>query len=216
MDNKHSYRNALLLCAAFFLYTLLVKTVDCAPIGPANTVVGFSHLNGAVHRLVGVHSFWYEATEFLGLAAFFPALMFAFLGLYQLLNRKSLCRVDAVLYLLAGLYVMTAVCYFFFEVVVINRRPVLMPGELLPEASYPSSHTLLSCVIPGSAIMVLPQYLKKRNTCNALQVLLGIVLAVLVIGRLLSGVHWLTDILGGILLSLCLLETFRAVRASVC
>ena len=35
---------------------------------------------------------------------------------------------------------------------------------------------------------------------------------VLMVGRLLSGVHWLTDIIGGVLISLGLLFLFAGVR----
>ncbi len=83
----------------------------------------------------------------------------------------------------------------------------------MPEASFPSSHTLLSCVVLGSAVMVLPQYVKRGTLRSALTVLLWTALIVIVAGRLVSGVHWFTDITAGLLYSATLLLFFKAAIA---
>lgn len=183
----------------FLLWTLAVSRVDVRPIGPEGSCVGFAALNGAFHRLTGVHMGLYTATDWLGLVPLFTALAFALLGLWQLLRRRSLFQVDRDILLLGGFYVLTLASYLFFEVNVINCRPVLIGGAL--EASYPSSTTLLTlCIMPTACWQ-----LERRLRPGALRSVLtgGITLFTLfmVIGRLVSGVHWLSDIVGGALLS---------------
>ena len=127
------------------------------------------------------------------------ALGFGLLGLFQWLSRKSLLKVDASLLVLGGFYLVVLAAYLFFERCVINHRPVLIDGIL--EASYPSSTTLLVlCIMPTTGTQ-----LRRRIQSRALRggVTLGIAVftAFMVVGRLISGVHWLTDIIGGALLS---------------
>ena len=83
--------------ALFILVIALVTCIDLAPIGPANTTVGLSHLNGAVHNLIGVHMIWYKITNYLGYLAILSGLVFAGIGCKQLVERKSLGQVDMYL-----------------------------------------------------------------------------------------------------------------------
>ena len=109
-------------------------------------------------------------------------------------------------------YVLVIGCYVLFELVVINYRPVIMPGVEGVEASFPSSHTMLICSVMGSTAMVLKKYVKRDALRMGLQVGCVIVAVITVAGRLLSGVHWVTDILGGVLLSCALLALFSLLR----
>ena len=195
-----SFLTSLALLAAFGLWTLAVSRVDVQPIGPEGSRVGLAALNGAFHRLTGVHMGLYTLTDWLGLVPLAVALGFALQGLTQLIRRRNLRRVDASLYVLGGFYLLVMAAYALFEVVVINYRPVLIEGIL--EASYPSSTTMLVlCVIP-TAMM--------RLHSRAVQVLLGVFAASMVAGRLMSGVHWFTDIVGGVLLSAGLVALYAA------
>jgi len=193
------------VCGVLFLALMaLVQTVDVAAIGPAETVIGLSHINGTVHELLGVHMVCYELTEVLGIAAIAVAGVFGLIGLVQLVRRKHLFAVDEKILVLGFVYAAVVVLYVLFEVLVINYRPVLMPGSELPEAAFPSSHTMLICVVMGSAMIAVKDYVKPVGLRRLVQVLCMLVIAVTVVGRLLSGVHWVTDILGGVLISLCL------------
>ena len=185
---------------AFIVWTALVSVVDVAAIGPRGSEVGFSTVNGAVHRLIGVNMTLYHITDWLGLVPIATALGFAVLGLFQWIKRKSLRRVDGSIIALGVFYLAVISVYILFEYVVINRRPVLIDGFL--EASYPSSTTLLvACVMP-TAIIQLNSRIKvswqKRTVISAISVFT----AFMIIGRLISGVHWLTDIIGGLLFSI--------------
>ena len=196
----------------FLLLILLVKAVDVAAVGPEGTKIGLSKVNVAVHNLFGEHLGWYKVTNVLGYLAILVGLCFAAIGALQLVYRRSILKVDKEILLLGCLYVVTVILYVFFEKVVVNYRPILMPGGEGPEASFPSSHTVLSCVILGSGLTLLKKYAKKSKTLQlVLTVVFAVMLALIVAGRLLSGVHWFTDILGGILLSVALLNGYEAL-----
>ena len=91
----------------------------------------------------------------------------------------------------------------FFEFNVINRRPILINGFL--EASYPSSTTMLAmCVLP-TAMMQFKRLIKNIKIRNTVNILCGIFTAFMVVGRLVCGVHWFTDILGGLIFSVAMI-----------
>lgn len=182
-----------------------VKLFDVSAIGPEKTSIGFSHINKAFHNLTGTNPIFYGISEILGYLAMLLALCFVIIGLIQLITRKNPFKVDKEIYFLGGLYASTFIFYALFEIIIINYRPVIMLGDEHVEASFPSSHTLLSCVIFGSTAMLLYKYIKKRCLRIGLQVTCYTCLAATVLCRLVSGVHWLTDIVGGLLLSIALL-----------
>ena len=187
------------LLAVFVLWTVLVHFVDVRAIGPEGSSVGFAALNGFVHELTGVNWFLYTITDWLGIVPIAVALVFAILGLVQLIKRKSLWKVDHSILALGVLYIVVMAAYVFFEIVIINYRPTLIDGYL--EASYPSSTTMLvMCVMPTAAMQL---NARIKNTVLRRFAVIAIVVftAFMVIGRLLSGVHWITDIIGGALLS---------------
>ena len=211
MKNKHLGNIFLSLCflAAFILWTLLVRFVDVQPIGPQGSLVGFATWNGYVHTLTGVCMPLYTITDWLGLIP--VALMFGFavLGLVQWIQRKHILRVDFSILVLGGFYILVTAVYMLFEMRVINYRPILINGYL--EASYPSSTTILVlCVIPTTILQI-----KSRIWCQWIRrpisiLLIGFMLF-MVIGRLISGVHWLTDIIGGILISAGLVTMYAGI-----
>ena len=200
------------ICAVLtVLLIILIRFCDVRQTGPAGTSVGLSHLNGAVFKLTGVNMLWYRITDYIGIAAIFTAAFFASAGLYQLIKRKSLCKVDREILALGALYVITVGLYILFEFAVVNYRPVIMPGADHPEASFPSSHTVAVCVIAGSAMMLIKKYINKKTSRRILQSVCAFIILITVAGRLFSGVHWFTDILGGILISVTLLNLYSGV-----
>ena len=201
----------MLASLSLMLFVILIaglKIYDVSAIGPENTSVGFSGINGACHELFGVSMFWYDVTEVLGYLAIAIAVIMAGAGFWQLLKRKSFAKVDREIYALAGLYVALGALYVIFEKIVINYRPVILPDDEGVEASFPSSHTMLSFVIFGSTVMLLSVYMEKSTKRLVMQIVLEILIFLTVFGRLICGVHWFTDILGGVLISVCLLSVF--------
>ena len=210
---KKKFITSAVCFGLFLLLILLVKVVDVAPVASVEgTEIGLSKLNFAIHDMFGEHLGWYKLTNILGYLAILIALGFAAIGGLQLIYRRSILKVDKEILLLGCLYIVTVVLYVFFEKVIVNYRPLLLPGGEGPEASFPSSHTMLSCVILGSGLELLKKYARKDKTIQtALTVIFAVMLALIVAGRLLSGVHWFTDILGGILLSVALLNAWEAL-----
>ena len=206
---RKSFIVSICLLTAFVLWTVAISFVDVRAIGPQGSSVGFAGINGYVHNLTGVHFSLYNITDWLGLVPLFVCMGFGILGLVQWIKRKSICKVDHDILILGGFYIITIAAYLFFENVVINYRPVLINGYL--EASYPSSTILLvMCVMP-TAVMQFNSRIRNKLLRNIFAATLVAFIAFMAIGRLLSGVHWLTDIVGGALLSTGLVLMYRAI-----
>lgn len=215
MDKKMKKKNQKKFCIAFVwlalfaLWTTAICYLDVRAIGPKGSSVGFAGLNGFFHSLTGVHMQIYTITDWLSLVPLGFMMGFAILGLVQLIKRRSLWKVDADILVLGVFYILVLAAYVLFEIFIINYRPVLMEGFL--EASYPSSTTLLvMCVMP-TAIMQLRNRIKNEKMKKVLSCTLTAFTAFMVIGRLVSGVHWLTDIIGGALLSMGLVMLYDSV-----
>ena len=206
---RKSFVSSMCLLTAFVLWTVAICFVDVRAIGPQSSSVGFAGINGFVHNLTGVHWGLYNITDWLGLVPIFVCMGFGILGLVQWIKRKSIRKVDYDIFVLGGFYIVTIAAYLFFESVVINYRPELINGYL--EASYPSSTTLLvMCVMP-TAVMQFNSRIKNKVLRNIIAVAIIAFIAFMVIGRLVSGVHWFTDIVGGALLSAGLVTMYYSV-----
>jgi undecaprenyl-diphosphatase len=206
---RKTLRAAVCLLAAFLLWTAAVLCVDVQSIGPEGSTVGFATVNGFVHTLTGAHMSLYTVTDLLSLVPFGFVLGFGLLGLNQWIRRKRLAKVDYDILVLGIFYVAVLAAYGLFEVAIVNYRPVLIDGLLEP--SYPSSTTMLvMCVMPTAAMQCngrIGNKLLKRLICAI--ILFFVVF--MVVGRLISGVHWFTDIIGGALLSGGLVLMYRAI-----
>ena len=151
---------------------------------------------------------WYHITDWLGLVPIFMAMAYALIGFIQLIKRKSLFKVDKEIIILGLFYIVVISIYIFFEKVIVNYRPILMNGFL--EASYPSSHTLMTICLCGSSIIVNKKLFNNKIT-KLMNILSLVIILITVIGRLISGVHWFTDIIGGIFIGGSLLMTLYSV-----
>lgn len=206
-ENKKSLSLAVFFLLSFLLWTISVKFIDVKQIGPNGSSVGFAAINRYVHEVYGVHFGLYNLTDWLGLVPIAFAMGFAVLGVVQWIKRKMLFKVDSSLFSLGVFYIFVIAAYMFFEKVVINYRPVLINGFLEP--SYPSSTTLLVlCVMPTS-IMQLNCRIKRKALRICVNTIIMAFVAFVVIARLISGVHWLSDIIGGLLLSCGLVLMYR-------
>ena len=211
---KKKYCVASFVCFMLFaVLILLIKFADVAAIGPEGSQIGLSGINGAFQNAFPFNERIYEITEITGYISLAFIGVFALLGLYQLISRKSLKKIDCDIYLLAGFYAAVIAFYVAFEVVVINYRPVLEDGALA--ASFPSSHTLLAVCIMLSSAHQISKRVKTSNLKLAGITFCTVIMLITVIGRLFSGVHWLTDIMGGVLLSLALFFAYLAVYKKI-
>ena len=223
MTKKGKLCAACLFYVLFLLLIVLLCLVDRQP-WAGETEIGLATLNAAM--LLGVLVLngsygidgsldlslkLYKLTEYLGYFAILVLCVFAILGLAQLIRRRSLKKVDREILAMGGLFVLTLIVYVFFEKVVVNYRPMTIPGENGFEPRLPSSHTMLGMVILGSVCMVLGKYVRSPGLCTVLRLLCILLILAMIFGRLLSGCHWFTDILGGVLVSLAMLALFAAV-----
>lgn len=200
---------AVFLTALSMVFTLMVWLINVKPVGPRESSVGLAFLNEPVFKALGVSAKWYGLSEVLGYLALALAGMMGVIGLIQLIHRRKLLKVDPEILSLGILYGVTLLLYILFDKIAINYRPLVVDGLL--ESSYPSSHTMLSLVVFGSGLWMLKRYFYPGKLQRVLMICAGALLVLTVLARLLSGYHWLTDIIGGILMATMLLAWFDVV-----
>lgn len=206
---KKKYYPSVAFLLLFILFTVLVKIVDVAPIGPMDSEIGFASVNMGFFNAVGSNAFCYTLTELLGYVAILVIGCFALYGLISLIKEKSLAKVNPVIYALAATYAIVLGAYVIFEKICINVRPVLEDGELA--ASYPSSHTMLIVSVFGTATIALAALLgNKHRFVKIARVVSILVMLAATLGRLFAGVHWLTDIVGSLLFSAFVILLYKA------
>ena len=207
--NQKNFCIAICMLIAFVMWTVAIRFIDVQAIGPQESAVGFATINQFVHNLTGVHMSLYTITDWLGFVPLGFVMGFALLGLIQWIRRKHILKVDYNILILGGFYIVVMAVYVLFEMLVVNYRPVLIGGIL--EASYPSSTTMLvMCVMP-TAIMQFNARIKNNILKRFVVSAIIAFIVFMVIGRLVSGVHWFTDIIGGALLSAGLVLMYRAI-----
>ncbi len=199
MNSKRTFWTGFALLCAFALWTILIQYIDVQTAGSNQTTVGFASFNVWFHQITGVHMVIYNITDWLGLVPVFICFCFGILGLCQLIKRKSLLKVDIDIILLGVYYIFVIFEYLFFEMVPINYRPILIDGIL--EASYPSSTTLLVLSVMPTLVLQVRRRTDKQKIRMATYSFTAIFTAFMVIGRLIAGVHWATDIIGAVFLS---------------
>ena len=202
------------LLVMFAIWTWLIQCVDVQSAGQKGTEIGFAAFNCWFHSITGVHMAIYTITDWVGLVPVFICMVFGGVGFVQLIKRKSLFKVGRDLIFLGIYYVVVIFGYLIFEMIPINYRPIQIDGIL--EASYPSSTTLL-------VLSVMPTLIFQVNRRSANPVLKEIVRgltvlfsAFMVIGRLIAGVHWFTDIVGAVILSTGLYCLYKAMVLLFC
>ncbi|WP_458397588.1 phosphatase PAP2 family protein [Anaerotignum sp.] len=198
-----------ILIVAFAVWTALIQIVDVQPIGQNGTDIGFASFNRWFHKLTGVHMTVYAITDWLGLIPLFVCMIFGVIGMVQLIKRRSLFKVDYDIIFLGIYYIIVILGYLVFEMIPINYRPILIEGFM--EASYPSSTTLLVLSVMPTLIFQVNLRLENVSVKKMICILTSIFSSFMVIGRLVSGVHWFTDIVGSVLLSAGLFCIYKAV-----
>ena len=199
----------IILLATFALWTVLIRHIDVQKAGPNGTEIGFATINVWFHRLTGVHMLIYTITDWLGLVPIIICMCFGVLGLVQLIKRRSILRVDPDILLLGIYYVLVIACYLIFEMIPINYRPILINGNL--EASYPSSTTLLVLSVMPTLKYQSDRRIANPMTRKSIALFVFAFSLFMVTGRLISGVHWATDIIGSVFLSSGLFMVYRSM-----
>ena len=210
--SKKGIMTGIALVLAFILWTVLIQVVDVQPVGVEQTNIGLARMNTWFHRLTGVHMKIYTVTDWLGLVPIAVCGIFGLLGLIQLIQRRSIKKVDMDILLLGIYYVIVILAYLIFEMIPINYRPILIEGA--KEASYPSSTTLLVLSVMPTLVFQANRRVKDPLARRVILVSTVVFSALMVIGRTVAGVHWLSDIIGSVLLSAGLYLIYRSAAVS--
>lgn len=197
------------LVAAFIIWTVMIQSIDVQPLGVNGTDIGFTTVNCWFHKVTGVNMPVYVLTDWLGLVPIFVCILFGSIGLIQWIKRRSLCKVDYDLILLGIYYIIVIAGYLVFEVIPINYRPILIEGRM--EASYPSSTTLLVLSVMPTLVFQVNRRLKNETDKRVIGIITMFFTVFMVIGRLICGVHWFTDIAGAVLLSIGLFWIYKGI-----
>ena len=193
----------------FAIWTTLIQIIDVQPFGVNGTDIGFATVNVWFHELTGVHMTVYLLTDWMGLVPVFVCMLFGCIGFVQLVKRKSPCKVDYDILLLGIYYIVVIAGYLIFEMIPINYRPILIEGRM--EASYPSSTTLLVLSVMPTLIIQVNRRVENEVVKKVICILTVLFIVFTVAGRLICGVHWLTDIVGSVLLSVGLFWTYKGI-----
>ena len=209
---KYAFSIVCLCC--FIIFTIEAKIIDVQPIGPLDSLVGFASINSAVRTFIQntfspqIQSLCYTFTKGAAVLAILTAAVFACIGFLQLIRRNSILKVDREIIMLGVVYAVTIVLYVLFEKIAVNFRPILEDGVLEP--SYPSTHTMLVFCVLGSAAFAFQRYIADKKLRTVTQIFCIAIVALTVLGRLVSGVHWFSDIIGGVLVSLSIVLFYKA------
>lgn len=206
-QGKKWFLAALILTAVFVVLTITVKYVDQKNIG--SQVIGWATINLWWRDIIGVRNFWQIASHIFAAITLIILVMFLVWQAIALLRRKSFRTMPRHWWFFDLTLIALALCYIVFQIMVINFRPLLIDG--VAELSYPSSHVLLLATLWPVFILTLSREVKSRPWLRVASVIGIIVMTVGIIARLLSGYHWFTDIIGGIMLGAVLTCWYQAL-----
>lgn len=199
----------IILTVAFIIWTILIQVVDVQSVGQNGTDVGFATFNMWFHKLTGVHMWIYVVTDWLGLVPIFVCMTFAWVGFAQLVKRRSLFKVDCDIIILGIYYIVVIFNYLIFEMIPINYRPILIEGRM--EASYPSSTTLLVLSVMPTLVFQVNRRLTSEMIKKIICISAYVFSLFMVVGRMIAGVHWFTDIIGSVMFSVGVFYIYRSV-----
>ena len=208
MTRKMNYILAGLFYALFVVLIVLLLNVDVTPSGVRGTDIGLSGINVTLRDSIGISKLFYNISKVCGIIGIAAALGYVLQLALRALKKKTPGILSKTEWGIAILYFVTAILYVAFDKFVVNYRPFIKWDETAPESSFPSTHSLIAVVIFGSLYYMAEDYIKQELTLKITQMSCVILGILVIIGRLFSGVHWFTDVLGGIFLGLALLLTF--------
>ncbi len=150
---------------------------------------------------------WDKATDIILITALLVLGVFAALGLYQLINRKSLKKVDRNLLAFIPTFLIMFVIYIIFEkFLIINVRP-----DGSGEPSFPSTHTMIVATVFFITMLNLKKYVNQKPLRIILSIVMLILICLTAVGRVLANKHWPTDVLGGVIFSVVLAGIYYVI-----
>ena len=201
MSYRASAKSMLMVTVAFLVLsvvaTAMVVLVDVQPIGQMGTTVGLASLNDAVWKALGANALCDKLSDVVLVLSLLLVVAFGVLGVVQLVQSKSLAKVDRTLWLLLALYVVMLVAYVGCDMVAVNYAPQLDAGQLKP--SFPSSHVMCVVAVAVSSAIAVPHLFADERLSKIATVLAVALVVLVLVTRMASGAHWCSDILCGAL-----------------
>ena len=208
---KRKYWLTIILGVMAVLLTVSLLFIDKKAVGPNGSEVGFAGLNTAVAGNITPSKTWDKISDVLIAGIVASGAIFAVMGLVQWIGRKSFKKVDWNIKMLGVVYAVLALLYVVFEkLIVINHRPLLVNEAL--EVSFPSTHTLIAVTLALTVVLTLKDYIKNKKVRVALTCGLVLLAIITAMGRILAGMHWTTDVLGGLLYGATLVSLYANLR----
>ena len=198
----------------FIVLIFALKIVDVVEVGPDSAQIGLSRVNIWFRNLwhydkeLGYSPFWYAFTKVLGWVSLAVCAFWAGLFVRDMILSGGFDGVGTDKNLAASffLYVLAAIVFGIFNLLVVNYSPVLVPGKTKPSPSFPSFYVLLSVIAWGSTAFHIADIFDEKKTLRF--ILTALCIAFILAGTFscaLCGLNWLTDIIGAILLGITLL-----------
>ena len=140
---------------------------------------------------------WDKATDIMVYTAIIVAGILAVLAIYQWITRKSFAKIDKALLALIVPAALIVITYFLFDHVFIwNTRP-----DGTGEASFPSTHTMITATIFFCTAIILPRYIKQKYLLVILDLIMLAFVILVPVGRVLANKHWISDCIGALIFS---------------
>lgn len=190
----------ILGCASLFLFILLMilLNADKAVIAESGKEVGLSSINNLV-------KYSYKEnldlmTDLLFYVTFTVVVFEGCLGIIQLVTRKSLFKVDKEIIIFGiSLVVMVVLWLVFDHLLKINVRPIDAN-----EGSFPSTHVMMATFLALASHAFICMKYETRLPKYLSLVLAIIIISTITFGRVACGMHYITDVTGGLFMGLAL------------
>ena len=141
---------------------------------------------------------WDKISDIILISSLMVLVVFAVLGLYQWIKRKSLAKVDKpLLWMILPLVLMAITYYIFDHFLIWNTRP---NGS--GEPSFPSTHVMVVATIFFCIAIILPRYVRSKAMCIVIDLLMLLLLVSVCVGRVAANMHWISDVIGGIIFAI--------------
>ena len=202
-NNKKTLYGALsgIMLIIILVFIVLLKKVNVGTNGDKN--IGLSKINLAIYNSLGTNKIMDIISTIILAMAGALALFFVVIGIIEVVKRKKLEMLDNSIKALALVYVITGWIYLIFDyILVINYRPTTECISSSP--SFPSTHTMLILMIFLTGITVLEGLIKNKKLLYFVEIGFGLLGILAIVTRMLSGKHWFTDIIAGILFAIML------------
>ena len=196
-----------IICIWCFLYAVIMvialKFESGVPIGDLGSI-NLRALNNGFRGLFGYEQggyfrSLYLITEGLGVVSILACLFWTGMGIKDLIKYRDINDVDKSIFATWLLYVLALIVWRVTLKISVSYAPVSVHPKSALVVSFPCGNTFLIIISMCSSIYLIGYFLEeKKKLVLALRVACIAILALGIILRTISGVNWLTDILGAI------------------